>query len=237
MNILKEFKNYVYKFDINDENIMRKYYHSLRVMDLAKKIAIANNLSEEDIEVAMIIGLLHDYARFEQWKNYNTYKDSKSFDHGDMSVKILFEDNEINKYYNVKENYGKIYNAIKYHNKLLIPDFLNDEEILMCKIIRDADKLDIFTLIINGKIDFYGDDSIITKEVEEDFFKRETIDRKKIRNQSDIILLRLAMIYDINFEFSYNYIKDNRIIDKLLDKLENKEKYKKYFEYVRGFMK
>ena len=35
------FRNYVNKFDINDENILRKYNHSLSVMQNAKEIAIS----------------------------------------------------------------------------------------------------------------------------------------------------------------------------------------------------
>ena len=39
MNIEEEFKKYVSKFDLNDDSVSRKYYHSLRVMDKARKIA------------------------------------------------------------------------------------------------------------------------------------------------------------------------------------------------------
>ena len=42
------FKNYVNKFDINDENILRKYNHSLSVMQNAKEIAISLKLSSND---------------------------------------------------------------------------------------------------------------------------------------------------------------------------------------------
>lgn len=66
-------------------------------MGLAKLIASKSNFNKEDIELATIAGLLHDYARFEQWTKYHTHDDSKSVDHGDLAVKILFPD-EIKKY-------------------------------------------------------------------------------------------------------------------------------------------
>ena len=98
MNIEEEFKKYVSKFDLNDDSVSRKYYHSLRVMDKARKIAESIELSEEYINIATIVGLLHDYGRFEQWKRYHTFADGKSIDHGDLGVEILFDEKEIEKY-------------------------------------------------------------------------------------------------------------------------------------------
>ena len=76
INALKEqFTKYVYTYDILDEEIAKKYYHSLRVMDISRQIALDNKLSSIDIELASIIGLLHDYSRFEQWDKFHTYND------------------------------------------------------------------------------------------------------------------------------------------------------------------
>ena len=83
-------------------------------MELSKLIAQSSNFSDIDIEMAIIIGLLHDYARFEQWTRYKTYSDIKSVDHGDLAIQMLFDNNEIENYYLNKENYDEIYDAIKY---------------------------------------------------------------------------------------------------------------------------
>ena len=53
------------------------------------------NLSEEDILLAELIGLLHDIGRFEQIKNYHTFLDKESIDHAEYGNKILFEDDLI----------------------------------------------------------------------------------------------------------------------------------------------
>jgi len=39
-----------------------------------------------------------------------------------------------------------ILDAIKYHNKIKIPNNIDDKTMLFSKIVRDADKLDIFYL-------------------------------------------------------------------------------------------
>lgn len=236
MNIEEEFKKYVSKFDLNDDSISRKYYHSLRVMNKARKIAESIELSEEYINIATIVGLLHDYGRFEQWKRYHTFADGKSIDHGDLGVEILFDEKEIEKYDIKKENYRIIYNAIKYHNKLEIPVDLTKEEKIICKIIRDADKLDIYELLLDGKIVFIDDNNPINLEVEKQFFENSSINKKIVKNESNRILLRLAMMYDINFKWSIEYIKNNNIIDRMLEMIEDKKKYEKYFAYMKKYL-
>ena len=68
-------------------------------------------LNNKDITLASFIGLLHDYARFEQWTKYKTYSDKDSIDHGDLAVKRLFEDNEIINYDLDVNDYEIVYNS------------------------------------------------------------------------------------------------------------------------------
>ena len=138
INALKEqFTKYVYTYDILDEEIAKKYYHSLRVMDISRQIALDNKLSSIDIELASIIGLLHDYSRFEQWDKFHTYNDTLSINHGDLAILRLFKEYEIKKYYSKEIYYDIIYDAIKYHNKYTYPKDLKKSNDLHCKIIRD----------------------------------------------------------------------------------------------------
>ena len=80
------FDKYVSNYDLSNELIKLKYDHSYRVMELSIKYAKELEFSESDIELCKIIGLLHDFGRFEQLKVYNTFDDNKSIDHADYSV-------------------------------------------------------------------------------------------------------------------------------------------------------
>ena len=86
ISVIEAFERYVSNYDMNDINIKLKYDHSYRVMELNKKYATLLGSNKEDIELASIIGLLHDIGRFEQLKVYHTYDDFKSVDHADYSV-------------------------------------------------------------------------------------------------------------------------------------------------------
>ena len=149
--IKKEFDEHVRKYNMNESEIKLKYKHSYRVMYLCKVIAEDLNLKDKDVELAMVIGLLHDYARFEQWKQFRTFNDANSVDHGDLAVKMLFNDNEIDKFDIPITYYQTIYEAIKYHNKYDYKKNTTERNKLFCKLIKDADKLDIFYLISHVK--------------------------------------------------------------------------------------
>ena len=88
-NINHEFFKYVEQFDLTDERIQRKKFHSIRVQKISEKIAEDLKLNEEYIDIASLIGLLHDIGRFEQEKQYHTFDDNKSFDHGDYGAILL----------------------------------------------------------------------------------------------------------------------------------------------------
>ena len=139
----KEFLKFTEKFNLEDEKIKRKQEHSLRVMEKSEKIAKALNLNKEQIEIAKLIGLIHDIGKFEQYNRNNTYLNEMLLDHAKLGVDLLKKDDYIKKYIDDNHYIPIIYKAIENHNKYKIEDNLNDEEILFSKIVRDADKLDI----------------------------------------------------------------------------------------------
>ena len=234
--LIKIFKEYVSDFDVNDEAINRKYNHSLRVMDLSIKIANYLKLNDEEIYLASIIGLLHDYARFPQWQKYKTFNDIKSIDHGDFGVELLFDNNEIERFNIDKKYYDIIYNAIKNHNKLSIPDNLSKQSELFSKIIRDADKLDIFYIFGANTFFIKQDDSEISSSFINKFYNNILLSYKDINTTNDKILLDLSMIYDFNFNYSYLHLKNNKLIDKFYDNINDKQKFKEYFDYIINYI-
>ena len=149
INAKREFENYSKNYDMNNEGMKYKYENSIRVMEHSKEIAKSLNLTDEQIELAALIGLLHDISRFEQLKQYSTFDDSKSFDHGDYAIEILFKDNYIRKYIDSNEYDEIIKKSIMYHNKFEIGVCDTEEELLFSKLIRDADKIDIFYYFID----------------------------------------------------------------------------------------
>lgn len=210
--VIKKFIEYSKNYDLKDSNIMNKFHHSFRVMEYSEQIAKSLNLSKEDIELSCIIGLLHDIARYEQWTKYKTYADSESIDHGDLGHDILNEFLE-------SENKSIILKAVKNHNKAKIEDGLDERTLLFCKIVRDADKLDIMKeqcLILTVEDEFIEDNII------ECFYNRKLITNQIENKKTDFneVLRHLAFIYDINFKYSFDFILKNNIIENKINLLD-----------------
>ena len=86
------FDEYVKNYNPENGKIRLKISHIKRVASISKDIATELGLSKEDIQLAELIGLLHDIGRFEQVRIYNTFVDKNSINHGQLGAKILFED-------------------------------------------------------------------------------------------------------------------------------------------------
>ena len=236
-DLKNEFSSYIKNnYDMTNDNIIRKYYHSYRVMDLCRIIAKSENMNNNDIEIASYMGLLHDIGRFEQWKLYNTYNDLKSIDHADLGIKILFDYQKIKNFYLLKNNYDEIYDAIRYHNKLELPNGLSEHNKRLCKVLRDADKLDILYLISIKAIKTEESIEAISPKVKEAFLNKKSIDKKDVKNPNDSILLRFAFIFDLNYKSSFWYLKQYKLIDKIYDNLTNTEMFKPYVEMVKNYI-
>lgn len=241
-NAKEQFLKYTEDYDLENPNIKRKQQHSLRVMQLSEEIAKGEDFSEEEIQLAKLIGLLHDIARFNQYKEYKTFKDAESFDHGDMGVEILEENNFIRNFIQTEEYDDIIKKAIKNHNKYEVEKGLNNTEEKFCKIIRDADKLDIFYEVIEkmlwSKEQEEIENSEIAEDIQEQFYKKRTINRYDIKNSNPInkVIAIIAFIFDINYKTSLEKIEKEKYIDRIIDRFDfKKENTKKAIEKIRKF--
>lgn len=235
-----EFNNYVKNYDMDNENINRKVFHSHRVENIAGEIAKSLNLSNEDIKLAKIVGLLHDIARFEQYTRYQTFSDLKSIDHGDYGVEILKQNSFIRNFIDTDEYDNIIFKAIKNHNKLKIEDGLTEKELLYSKIVKDADKLDIYYETITM---FYNDinslenieTGIINNEQIASIQKKQLIIRKLKDNQMEEMIMILGFTFDLNFKYSYEIMYKEDYINKIINRFNFKnEETRKKIEMIRN---
>ena len=209
------FSEYVKPYDITNGKIELKIKHTFRTVDVAKKIAEDLNLNEEQKLLAQLISLLHDIGRFEQVRIYDTFKDKDSIDHADLGVKILFEDGEIRKFIQDTKYDDIIYKAIKNHNKFKIEDGLNKEELLQAKIVRDADKTDIFARfaldieLCKNVLYNYKEmaKQTVSPKLMEKFEKYEQVSRDEFERDIDSYINIISFIFDYNFITGLKIIK------------------------------
>lgn len=238
----KVFKEFLKDFDVEQDKVRLKIIHTYHVVDFAEYIAKDLKLSNEDIELAKLIGLLHDIGRFDQAKRYNDFRDMNTLDHAELGVKILFEENKIRDFIKDDKYDSIIYKAILNHNKLKIEDGLNEKELLHAKIIRDADKADNFRVKQEEKVEtmLYMEslekieNGIITDKIYEDFMNNKIIKNEERVTPLDYWVSYIAFLYDFNFNSGLKYVMEQDYINRNIDKINYKNpETRKRMENVR----
>ena len=224
------FEKYLNNYDVNNGSINLKIIHTYEVVKKSEYITKQLMLNEEDICLAKIIALLHDIGRFEQIKVFGEFND-KNIDHADYGVKILFEDGLIRNFVKVPDYDKIIYETIYNHNKFQIKGQLDDRALLHSKIIRDADKLDNFRVKEKDRLEdmfpkIYNKNTAayetISFNVYNDFLAHKCIKLNDRKTIIDYWLCVIAFIYDLNFNVSLKFVKENDYVNKLINRLEYK---------------
>ena len=133
-----------------------------------------------------------------------------------------------------------IKNSILYHNKEKIhADSMDNVSWLFARLIRDADKLDIYeTLVnyhldhkVNGKLnsaielDLPEDDNINSAAIQ-DIMEGKIVSSNHVENLNDLILLQMGWVFDINFQETMKIIKEKEYISQLAEVLPDRKNIK-----------
>ena len=235
--MLEQFTEYVNNYDLEDYHIKYKYNHSIRVEKICEALAKSLNLNEEDTYIIKTIGLLHDIGRFEQLKLTGGYNDTE-FDHAAYGAMLLFKEGLIEKFDVDPKYYDIIEFAILNHNRFKIDEVDDERKMMFARLIRDADKIDIFdayTYLKSYNITNIDDD--VTNEVAIQFKKRESINRKIRRTKADLLLSVIAFVFDINYKESLEIIYEQKYLDELFNQIEDGDRFREYFEYAKDYIK
>ncbi|MBO5477381.1 MAG: HD domain-containing protein [Clostridia bacterium] len=226
----KEFIEYVKQYDINNGRIRLKMTHILKVAEVSRLIASNLNLSEEQINLAELIGIFHDIGRFEQIRLYDTFSDKDSgLDHAAYSVKVLYEDGLIKRFLDTTKYDYIIKQAVYNHNKAKIDESVEGEALIFSKIVRDADKVDIYRVINQDAMsDVFWYKEFENLEIGEQVFKEFKEDHfvkyKDVKNNADLIPVFYGYIFDFNFPYALKLIQKNEYLENFA--LRIKESFK-----------
>lgn len=208
------FVRYVYDF-INKQpqnpRFKTKMFHSFSVAKNSVEIAKALHLSEEEQDIAWLIGILHDIGRFNQAYNYGTFMDKKSISHAQESINVLFNCDPmlIRRYINESYYDVIIFKAILHHSDKELPLDLTKKEKQFCQILQDADKIDILRSGFTEPLNIYLSDpkfekftSRISTELKIDILSHRLVDSSHIENSSDAYIAALSFVYGLHYDAS-----------------------------------
>ncbi len=92
--------------------------------------------------LAHLCAVYHDIGRFEQLRRYDTFLDHLSVDHAQMGCEVLRSGGFLDGL--PEKDRQMVLKAIANHNRLTVEGGLDEETLLLCRMLRDADKCDIF---------------------------------------------------------------------------------------------
>ncbi|MGN1172022.1 MAG: HD domain-containing protein, partial [Lachnospiraceae bacterium] len=185
--------------------------------------AVSLGLLKEDIDLAWLIGMLHDVGRFEQVRRYNTFEDAKSVDHAQMGIHVLWEEKRIRDYIGDSAEDDLIRLAITQHNVYRIPEDLTAREAMFCNIIRDADKVDIFR--VNTEValeDIYNVSTeelysaVVTDRVMEDFYQHHAVLRAHKASPVDHVVGHISLVFELVYPISLRIALEQGYVDRLM---------------------
>lgn len=246
------FRNYVKGFYSEDpkvqENIRLKEEHTLRVCEEILRLGKALHFDKNALRLADTIALFHDIGRFEQFKTYHTFDDRVSENHATLGLKVLEETNVLNRLTETKRSIA--YKAIRYHNvrKLPEPADENSDCLLYSKLIRDADKLDIWRVVTT----YYAErhkhrNPALELELPDtpeyslclvgDILNNRVSNSHDLKTFNDMKLLQLGWLFDINFTHTFLQIQQRQIIEKIIADLPDTEDIRKIQNHLKEYLK
>ena len=245
------FRNYVKGFYSEDpkiqENIRLKEEHTLRVCKEILHLGKSLNLNKNALCLADTIALFHDIGRFEQFKTYGTFNDRVSENHATLGLKVLEETDVLSRL--TKTQRSVVYKAIGYHNVRKLPDSACETPdcLLYSKLVRDADKLDIWLVVTNyyGKRHKHRNPALElelpdTPEYSlcfvEDILNNRVSNSHELKTFNDMKLLQLGWLFDINFTQTFIQIQQRRIIEKIVADLPDTEDVRKIQNHLKEYL-
>ncbi len=228
-------------------NIRLKEEHSLRVCKEILQLGKSLDLNKNALRLAETIALFHDIGRFEQFRTYGTFNDKVSENHATLGLKVLEETNVLSRL--TKTQRSIACKAIGYHNVRKLPDPAdeNPDCLLYSKLLRDADKLDIWRVVTtyyaqrhkhrNPALELELPD---TPEYSlcfvEDILNNRISNSHDLKTYNDLKLLQLGWIFDINFTRTFHHIQQRQIIEKIITTLPDTEDIRKIQNHLKEYL-
>lgn len=222
--LTEAFEAYTSNYNLDDPNIYLKYVHTGKVAENCECIAKSLGLSEEGIDLAWEIGMLHDIGRFEQLRRFDTFFDYLSIDHAQFGADLLFLEGLMKQFDDTHKNDLLIEKAVRYHSLYRLPEDLTEKERLFCQIIRDADKVDIYRANYETGLDVVYHvtkeelkNSLITPEVYKVFCEERAIPRDIRKTVADNLVGHVALSFELVYPKSRELAAEQGYLWKLLE--------------------
>lgn len=220
------FETYLDEYDRTDDKIHLKIVHTYCVVECAEEIATRMYLGQEDVQLAKIIGLLHDIGRFEQIRRFHSFEPG-TMDHAVYGAELLFGPEKMIRRFVKEDTFDKlIETAIAKHSDFRLEGISDAHTLLHARLIRDADKLDNCRVKLEDAMETLLDLSAdevgkyaISPKVREDAFAGKCICSKDRRTPMDYWVSYVAYFYDLNFRETLDIVAEEQYVKRIIGRV------------------
>ena len=241
------FASWCASFRTPDEELQRNFdlkeLHTRNVCQAA--LLIAQGGSARRLMLAEVAALCHDLGRFPQFRDFRTFKDSESINHAHLSARIIKENNLLD--FLPQDQRDAVALAVRLHNAFEVPAGLAPETEELLRLLRDADKLDIWRVFIDyfhapeaerasGAGLGFPDLPFCSPEVLAAVGEQQMVQLSTMKSLNDFKLLQLSWIYDINFATTLRLIKERGVVEQLAATLPREQAVLDVVGRVQGYL-
>jgi HD domain len=214
------FEKYVQTYnDIDGEgfrNILLKVEHTRKVCEVMELLATGEGLTPDEARIAAAVALLHDVGRFPQFRRWRTFRDSDSDNHARLGIEVIREQGILKELPATERLL--IEEAVRFHNLLALPLRFASPTTLFIRLIRDADKLDIWRVFLDyfrqpedlrpSAVTLgFPDLPEVTPACVVELAAGRVIRLEDVRVLNDFKLLQISWVYDLNFRSAYSLLQ------------------------------
>ena len=199
-----------------------KEEHTARVGAVITRLSAALHLPANARRLAATTALFHDLGRFPQYRRYRTFRDQDSENHAKLSLRELTRHRVLHILEPAERQL--IGRAIIFHNRLRLPGHLDSETLRHCRLLRDADKVDILRVIADelrkppaerNPVLTLGLDSglEVREEVYQELFAKRVMGYAELRNANEFKVLQMSWVFDINFRPTLEILRERNDLE------------------------
>jgi len=226
------FTEYVATFnDLDPEglrNIHLKKEHTLCVVACMEALAAGEGLDAGETLTARTVALLHDVGRFPQYRRWRTFRDSESTNHACLSLEVVRNEGLLEKL--PAGERLLIEEAVLFHNLLALPEQMASPTDRFIRLIRDADKLDIWRVFLEyyqlpdeERASAVGlgfpDLPEVTPACLDALVCGKVVRLDQARVLNDFKLLQISWVYDLNFATTRRLLLERNYLTQLASTL------------------
>jgi hypothetical protein len=204
-----------------DYHIRLKLDHSMRVLDNGMAIIKGEGIDGRTADLAAMAALYHDIGRFPQFARYGTFKDAESINHGRMGVLTLRTLDLPGGF--THDEWRLIRAAVGLHNAKEVNPGLKGVLATMVNVARDADKVDIFGVILDHLSQPDSPDRVVVLQLEKHptrytpavldaVMSGGSCDYSLLRYDKDFLLLMTGWLFSLAYGTSARLLLDRGMV-------------------------